>query len=127
MEIVRLGDVVDHVGKVHTVMTIMVTQWGCRAMLVDQTGKVRWVKASSHSTDDRWCIACLSLGDQPKRKEQIVTDNELGSFTIRIQMNQRTHRRMKAMCKEREVSPDFLFQSLIWDAKEGGLCRDQDE
>jgi len=125
--LVRLGDQVDHVGKIHTVMTIMVTEFGSRAMLVDQAGKIRWVQASSHSKDNRWCIACLSLSNKVKKNDEIISDDELGSYTIRIQMNQKTHKRMNAMCKEREVSPDYLFYRLLWDAKEGGICRDQDE
>lgn len=106
-------------------MTIMMTKWGCCAMLVDESGKIRKVPASSHSTDDRWCIACLSMADQPEKENlNIGGDN---TKPVRIQMTHETYQRMVIMCRERDMSADFLIHTLLWDAKEGGLCRDQDE
>jgi len=107
------------------VINIMLTQWGCRAMLVDQVGRIRWVEASSHSTDDRWCIACLSMSEQSEKQNvKIGGDN---TKAVRIQMTHETYQRMVIMCRERDMSADFLIHTLLWDAKEGGICRDQDE
>lgn len=107
------------------VINIMLTQWGCRAMLVDAVGRIRWVEASSHSTDDRWCIACLSMSDQSEKQNvKIGGDN---TKAVRIQMTHETYQRMVIMCRERDMSADFLIHTLLWDAKEGGICRDQDE
>lgn len=123
--VARIGDVVNHVGKPHVVDTVIVTSNGCHAMLMPEKGKPRRVVATSHTTDDRWCIAALSMADQPDREpERLNADN---TKPVRIQMTHETYQRMVIMCRERDVSADFLIHTLLWDAKEGGICQSLDE
>ena len=123
--VARIGDVVNHVGKPHVVDSIIVTPNGCHAMLMPEKGKPRRVVATSHTTDDRWCIAALSMADQPEPiPEKLNADN---TKPVRIQMTHETYQRMVIMCRERDVSADFLIHTLLWDAKEGGICQSLDE
>lgn len=123
--VARIGDVVSHVGKPHVVDSVIITPNGCHAMLVCEKGRARRVVASSHSTDDRWCIAAFSMADQPDREPEKLN----ADFTkpVRIQMTHETYQRMVIMCRERDMSADLLIHTLLWSAKEGGICRDQDE
>lgn len=123
--VARIGDVVNHVGKPHVVDSIIVTSNGCHAVLVCEKGKARRVMATSHSTDDRWCVAALTLGEQPQKQERRL--DYINARPVRFLVTNETYQRMQVMCEEREVSPDSLIHDLIWNAKEGGKCRNLDE
>lgn len=118
--VLRIGDSVNHCGIIHRLESVTIGELNY-AILVSENGVRRKVSVSLHTTDDRFCVGALSLADQPPAKVRQMSGQ---TVPVKIEMNHATYERAKIMANEREIAVDFLIHELIWNTREGGICRD---